>query len=347
MKKIVAMLLTLIAVVGMLIPRIGVKAQEEGVKHPVVEDKRVYVTADWVKERLDENPEKVVLAEVTWGEADASPDYLKEHIPGAIHINTDKFEEGPVWNLRSPEELAKALADYGVTHDTQLILYGPDTGVDRVAYASLYTGVADVKILDGGLKQWKDAGYDLEAEEVKPTPVDDFGVEAPVHPEYLLSLDQTVDELANNDNFRLVSLRSEREWLGLESGYSYIPKAGEPKGAVWGRPGLRGSGEANISDMEDYKNEDGTNKDFDEILAMWEEEGFGADNDLSFYCGTGWRSCLPWLMMYERGLDATMYDGGWNEWQMHDDLDVQLGDPKSDDVQYVKVKDLKDGMESK
>ena len=52
-------------------------------------------------------------------------------------------------------------------------------------------------------------------------------------------------------------------------------------------------------------------------------------------------------MMYERGLDATMYDGGWNEWQMHDDLDVQVGDPKSDDVQYVNVKDLKDGMESK
>ena len=55
MKKIVAMLLPLIAVVGMLIPQIGVKAQEEGAKHPVVEDKRVYVTSEWLKERLDEN----------------------------------------------------------------------------------------------------------------------------------------------------------------------------------------------------------------------------------------------------------------------------------------------------
>ena len=36
------------------------------------------------------------------------------------------------------------------------------------------------------------------------------------------------------DNFKLVSIRSEAEWLGETSGYSYIDRAGEPEGAIWG-----------------------------------------------------------------------------------------------------------------
>ncbi|WP_235991457.1 sulfurtransferase [Facklamia lactis] len=357
MKKIVAWFMVICVWVGCLQP-IGANAQseseteaevtEEGA-YPVDPEKQVYVDAEWVKEAIDgkTDAEKIVIAEVTWGEADASPDYLKKHLPGAIHINTDSFEEGPVWNLRSPEEIEKALLNYGIDKETTLILYGPDTGVDRVAWASLYMGVDSVKILDGGLALWEAAKFETEEGEIKPEPVKEFGVETPANPEYVISLEDTVEELANNDNFRLVSLRSENEWLGIESGYSYIPKAGEPKGAVWGRPLLRDSGEANISDMEDYKNEDGTNKKFDEIVSMWEEEGFSVENDLAFYCGTGWRSCLPWLLMYERGLNSTMFDGGWNEWQMNDELEVQIGDPKSDDVEYTTVGELEAGKETK
>ena len=73
---------------------------------PVVEEKRVYVDVDWANDFLDKTDKKdYVLAEVTWGEEKDSPDYLTKHIPGAIHINTDLVEEGPIWNLRSPEEL--------------------------------------------------------------------------------------------------------------------------------------------------------------------------------------------------------------------------------------------------
>ena len=358
-KKFSALFLLIMMGLSLILP-LAVQAQEsesdavsdevtEEVKYPVISDKQVYVDAQTVKDIIDGKAgvEKFVVAEVTWGEADASPDYLKKHLPGAIHFNTDMVEVEPVWNLREPEELAKNFAAYGITKDTTLILYGPDTGTDRVAYTALYLGVENVKILDGGLKMWEAAGFPTEEGEVKPTAVEAFGAEVPVHPEYYLTLDQTVKELKDNQNFRLVSLRSENEWLGKESGYSYIPKAGEPKGAVWGRPLLRNSGVANVSDMEDFKNEDGTNKNFDEIAAMWEEEGFTVDNDLSFYCGTGWRSCLPWLMMYERGLEATMFDGGWNEWILHDDLEVQIGDPKSGNVEYKTVKDLETGKETK
>lgn len=294
--------------------------------------RKVFVTAEEAKEMLDADA-NIVTAEVTWGEAKDSADYLTSHIPGAIHINTDTVEEGPVWNLRSADEIKKSLEDYGITKDTTVLLYGPDTGVDRVALTYLWAGVEKVYVIDGGLGAWTDAGFETEATENTAVAVDDFGAEVPAHPEYILSLDQVKEKLSD-DNFKLVSIRSEEEWLGQTSGYSYIDKAGEPKGAVWGKSGDGNSG------MNFYVDDKNKNKDFAEIENMWKEQGFSTDNELSFYCGTGWRAALPWLMCYERNIPATLFDGGWNEWQMNDDLDVQVGDPKSDTVEYVKVKDL-------
>ena len=112
---------------------------------------------------LDAKPEKFVAAEVTWGEAKDSADYLTAHIPGAIHINTDTIEEGPVWNYRSADEVKKSLEDYGITKDTIVLLYGPNTGVDRVALCYLWAGVEKVYIIDGGLGAWKDAGFETES----------------------------------------------------------------------------------------------------------------------------------------------------------------------------------------
>lgn len=300
-------------------------------------DKQVFVKPDFAKALIDGNTEykDFVVAEVTWGEAKDSPDYLKEHLPGAIHFNTDSIEEGPVWNYRKPEEIEKALLDAGITKDKVVLLYGPDTGVDRVALCMLYAGVDRVLVLDGGLKAWKTAGFDVEADEVKPSAESDFKATVPVHPEYILSLDQVKDKL-NDPNFKLVSIRSEQEWKGETSGYTYIPKGGEPKGAVWGKSGNGNSG------MEFYVNEDGTNRDFSEIENMWKENGFDTANELSFYCGTGWRAALPWLMLYERGFNPTLFDGGWNEWQMHDELEAQVGDPKDADFKVVKVGELSD-----
>lgn len=305
------------------------KMESNGLLH------QVFVDAQWAKDLIDgKYGDKYIIAEVTWGEAKDSPDYLKEHIPGAIHINTDSIEEGPVWNIRNDKEIEKALTEYGITSDTTLLIYGPDTGAHRVAWVALYAGVKDVKVIDGGLNSWKKAGFSTESEEVKPTPVDNFGVSVPAHPEYLLSLEEVLKKLPSDD-FRLISIRSEEEWLGETSGYSYIPKAGEPAGAYWGK-----SGEGN-SGMSFYQNEDGTNKPFEEIVEMWKENGITTDKELSFYCGTGWRACLPWLLCYERGLNANIYDGGWNEWQMNDELDAQVGDPNNGG-KIIKVKDLSD-----
>lgn len=317
----------------------------EPVSAPAVDQRRVYVDADWVKSVIDGNQagyEDYVVAEVVY--ADAADPTADGYVPGAIRVYDVDVEdaEGTVeapYNLLAAEEVEANLLKHGITKDTKVILYGDDvSGVGRVAYGMLWLGVEDVKILNGGLAAWQAAGYETEADLASETAATDFGTAVPAHPEYWVSMDDAKSKLESDDNFKLISIRAEDEWLGKTSGYSYIPKAGEPEGAVWGK------GAQTASDVADFTNSDGTVKELDELKTVWADCDFDIDtNDLAFYCGTGWRACPPFLVLYQEGYDnIALYDGGWYEWQMHDDNPVQVGDPASSDCEHVTVADLPD-----
>lgn len=68
--------------------------------------------------------------------------------------------------------------------------------------------------------QLKNAGYEVETK--VNTPVTDanydFGTTVPAHPEYIVSKEELKDKLANDKNFRLVSIRSLDEFKGLSDG---------------------------------------------------------------------------------------------------------------------------------
>ncbi|MFT9495467.1 sulfurtransferase [Anaerosolibacter sp.] len=289
---------------------------------------KVFVSADWVKSVIDgKQPESkdYVIIEAAWGLVNDNKSYLEAHIPGAVHLNTDDIEEPTYWNIRTGDEIGKVMSNYGITKDTTVIVYGADSGATRVAFVCLWAGVENVKVIDGGLDAWKNAGYATnEGIENPKTTTSDFGVTIPAHPEYVLAMPEDVTaEMEKNDTFRLVSIRSLDEFNGKTSGYSYIEKAGEPKGAVWGH------------DEADYRNEDGTFIDFDKAVAMWNEQGLTADNELAFYCGTGWRATIPWLMAYENGWkNIKLYDGGWFVWQMDPNNPVQAITPEEAAAQY-------------
>lgn len=321
---------------------------EEPAEAEAVDQRTVYVSPEWVKSVIDGNQEgyeNYVICEVSYDDVDSSPDYNEGHLPGAIHVGNTEVEDATgdeegAYNLLAAEEVEKNLLSHGITKDTKVILYGQDiSGVGRQAYGYLWVGVEDVKILNGGINAWKEAGYDLETEANEGEAAEDFGTTVPAHPEYWVSVEDAKDRLANDDNFKLVSIRSEEEWLGETSGYNYMDKAGEPEGAVWGK------GAQSASDVADFTNEDGTVKDLAGLKEVWKDCDFTLDNHLSFYCGTGWRATVPFLVLYENGYDnISVYDGGWYEWLMHDDYPVQVGDPASDDCEHTTVGELPTGM---
>ena len=320
---------------------------EDNVEVEPVETRTVYVTPQWVQSALDgeqEGYEDILIAEVGYGPVENCESYNAGHVPGAIYVDNCEVEDATgseegAYNLLAADEVVEYMLDHGITKDTKVVLYGGDvSGTARQAFAYLWAGVEDVKIINGGIGAWEDAGYDTETEENAGEKAEEFGTEAPAHSEYRLDIKDAKDKLETDENFKLVSIRSEEEWLGETSGYNYMDKAGEPEGAVWGK------GSESSTDVNGFLNDDGTVKDLAGFEEEWADCDFTLDNELSFYCGTGWRACVPFLVLYENGYDnISVYDGGWYEWLMHDDYPVQVGDPASEDCEHTTVGELPTG----
>lgn len=276
---------------------------------------------DVIKKDNDGKPYKIF--EASWGEE--APDYKKGHIPGAVHINTDEVEEGPVWNRLKDAELEKFALKNGITADTTVILYGSDSmPAFRVAVILKYMGVKDVRVVNGGYSAWSNAGFDVETKENAKESVASFGVKVPANPDYIIDLAEA-KEIAADDNktSTLVDIRSWEEFIGKTSGYDYIKPKGRPAGSVWGHAG------SDNSNLEDFRNIDNTMRNGSEIKQMWENDGINLENQLAFYCGTGWRAAEVLFYADVLGLkNITLYDGGWNEWSMDPSNPVETGEPK-------------------
>jgi len=305
------------------------------------------VHTEWLRQVLDgERPEAApagpfLLFHVNFG---VPEEYEENHIPGALYLDTNWLESRDDWNRRSPEELEQALCSLGITRDTTVILYGRDTEGDanekwpgrragqiaasRAAMILRYSGVDDVRLLDGGYDWWVQAGYPLETVAREPTPVLSFGVQIPLRPEIIVDIDEAKQILADREHAALVSVRTWNEHIGKVSGYNYIDPAGRIAGDVWGNCG------SDAYHMQHYRNVDNTMRAYPEIASIWEEVGITADKRVAFYCGTGWRASETWFYAYLMGWpQAAVYDGGWFEWSQ-DPINnpIETGEPQNEFV---------------
>lgn len=300
-----------------------------------VDERTVYVTPEWVKSVIDgkqPESENYVILETSTSE----DSYNEGHIPGAYHCDVHLFETSTyaayadntidytnedLGNVVSPEQLTKVVNEYGITKDTTVITYGAHPATEREAFILLYCGVENVKVLNGDINNWVNAGYEAETKANTPISNDSFGCEIPAHPEYILSKKEVKENLKNNSNFKLVSVRSLDEFQGISDGnYPMLQEKGEIAGAVFGRAG------SDANSMEEYMNDDGTVIPYETFEKFMAESNVTPDNEVCFFCGTGWRATMPLLLGYEKGWKVTLYDGGWWAWTR---------DLKNNDVQML------------
>jgi len=301
---------------------------------------RHLVPAEWVRQLIDgikplhyENDDFIVC-HAHYRNPD---DYRKGHIPGAISLDTRSLESNETWNRREPDELQETLTKHGITSDKTVVLYGrfsfpknedpfPGSsaghlGAIRCAAIMMYAGVEDVRVLNGGIQAWEDAGYELTTDESQPEPVTEFGADIPGRPELFLDTSEA-KKLLQSDDAGLVSVRSWPEFIGEVSGYNYIEKTGRIPGAIFGNCG------SDAYHMENYRNLDHTMREYHEVEEIWREEGIVPEKHLAFYCGTGWRGSEAfynaWLMGWPR---VSVYDGGWFEWSSDPENPVESGTP--------------------
>jgi thiosulfate/3-mercaptopyruvate sulfurtransferase len=302
-------------------------------------EKLVY--PDWLRQLITEKESPTyagngfLVFHVTYG---VPEEYTVSHIPGALHLDTHALESPPSWNRRPAHELEASLLAHGITHDKTVILYGRDTVADpdetkpgrhagqiaatRAAAILMYAGVEDVRLLDGGYDGWVSAGFPVEVEEHQPQPVEEFGVQIPQRPDFIVDIDVAKDLIASPDGV-LVSIRSWEEFLGNVSGYNYIGPRGRIAGAVWGNCGT------DAYHMQHYRSLDNTMRDYHEIATNWQEVGITPDKRVAFYCGTGWRASETFFYAYLMGWErVAVYDGGWLEWSSDPANAIEIGEPE-------------------
>ncbi len=111
-----------------------------------------------------------VLLDVRWAAGRVDRDgYLAGHLPGAQFLDLDADLAAPPGlggrhPLPEPERLQVVWRRVGINRDSEVIVYdGNDSSVAARAWWLLrWSGLTDIRVLDGGLAAWMRAGLPLE-----------------------------------------------------------------------------------------------------------------------------------------------------------------------------------------
>lgn len=260
-----------------------------------------------------------VMIETGWGDVSNAKDYRAGHIPHAIYLNTDEFENGyPRWHLKPVKELQAVIGKLGITNETTVIVYSKQTiAAARVWWILNYAGVSDVRILDGGFAAWQAAGFAGETTIHNPRAVTFTATPR----EHWRATTTYVQEQLESGRVWLADARSMAEYRGEVSGYDYLLQRGRIPGAV------------PIGDADDkamlYQTAAGHLLSPAEIAARWKRAGLKSidnyfEREVIFYCGSGWRSSLTFLYAYLLGYqNIRNYSDGWSGWSTTYTQDAQ------------------------
>jgi thiosulfate/3-mercaptopyruvate sulfurtransferase len=174
---------------------------------------------------------------------------------------------------------------------------GVSPNAARAWWILKYWGVKDVRILNGGIKAWQEAGGEL-----RPLGKFDaqYAFQAVPHPERLATAREVRDCLAEGDGAAAVDVAAcliDTRTTGEVAG-GFIPTARH-------------------SDWADYVDpHTGKMRSAAELRALLAQAGFEADRPAVAYCQSGGRaSVVAFAMELMGGQRVANYFGSWGEWR--------------------------------
>lgn len=311
--------------------------------------------SDEAKAVVGDDPGKVVLVDVGWGNAEQSSYFSVGHVPGAVHINTDSYERPRVyvpekrsdyakeWRLISLEEFRDDVCtQYGITKDSTVILTGTATSPQgRLGFMLRSLGVK-VYAMSGSLTVWNYNGYELDTKAdtlVTPEPVSSFGSDTIANPDEILWTDDIKAMLKGEVEGQVVDNRDQKEWEGKYSGYSYHDLAGRIDGSIWCLQGSEKEGQF-------FENVDQTPRTQSELKAYLESNGLDVAKTMAFFCGDSWGAAkiAYWCQSVDLN-NVKEWGNGWIPWSNGGN---EFIDHKGNKVHYDKYQDAvldKDGKD--
>jgi thiosulfate/3-mercaptopyruvate sulfurtransferase len=257
---------------------------------------------------------RVRILDVRWrlDQPDGRPDYLAGHIPGAVYVDLDtelSDHARPVTEGRHPlpstAALQAAARRWGVRRDDVVVVYD-DLGGQSAARAwwLLRDAGVDVRLLDGALAAWRDAGFELETGDVEPR-----GGDVTLRRGLMPTLD--LDGAATfADVGTLLDARAAERYRGDVEPID--PRAGHIPGAISAPTA------GNLS-------ADGRFLPADALRTRFRELGVEAGAPVAVYCGSGVTAAHEVLALELAGLGAALFPGSWSAWAQHPELPIATG----------------------
>ncbi|MBM3180840.1 MAG: sulfurtransferase [Chloroflexi bacterium] len=123
----------------------------------------ILIEADELLKKLDDKNIRIYDATIT------DDVYLQGHIPGAVYFDHERFSDPTspyTCTILSEDKLVTQIGSAGISSDSEVVVYacGMLPYAVRAWWVLRYAGQNNVRILNGGLTAWKNAGGKIEQE---------------------------------------------------------------------------------------------------------------------------------------------------------------------------------------
>jgi len=229
--------------------------------------------------------------------------YAAEHLPGAVHLDyaTDLADPGTPHAARvaPPEAFARTLGACGIGDATTIVAYddGDVPYAARFVWMCRYYGHDDVRVLAGGLAEWRANGGTVTAD-------------VPAYPPATFT-PRTRPQLraSREDVLAVADGRSDAQLLETQRDTTYALRDRDIAGAV------RLSGSLLLQDVRG-----GRVAAPETLHRLIDGAALDRSKRTIVSCGSGVSASGAYLALLEAGFtDLAVYDGSWMEWQ-HDGL---------------------------
>ena len=244
--------------------------------------------------------------------------YLQGHIPGAINIWRNDLENlsypygGMMPSKKQVEELFSSL---GIKNDDILIVYDDKGSVDatRLWWILSYYEFEPLKILNGGLRAWKQSGGKI-----------DKGI--PVHSlsEFTLPSSERIDiktnmyqieKWVNNEErpIKIIDARSVEEYTG-----ELQKKGAKRSGRIPGSVRIEWIETIDTLNANKFR-------DRQDLIKLYDSKGIYSTDSIIVYCHSGSRSSHTTFVLREilNYKSVMNYDGSWTEWSYYPHLPIE------------------------
>lgn len=257
---------------------------------------------DLAEELVGDRPP--VVLDVRWSLAGSDLNSYREgHIPGSMFVDLDRELAAPVGDgslgrhpLPSPLELQTTWRRVGIRDTDSVVVYDAkdSSSAARAWWLLRWSGLSDVRVLNGGIAAWADAGLRIKAGAGSPLVPGNVTVRPGAMP--------TVDVSSAGDIALRGALLDARAAARFRGEVEPIdPVAGHIPGAV------------NVP-FSSLVEPDGRFKPASELRELFAAAGVTSGMSAAASCGSGVTACHLVLAGAEAGIELALYPGSWSQW---------------------------------